>query len=205
VALFRTYFYTDVQPVLTTIQVPTLLLHREGDRIDPVEESRYLQTLIPGARLVELPGDDHQWFVGNTDALVDAVQEFLTGVREAPDLDRVLATVMFTDIVDSTAKASELGDHRWQELLSAHHERVRKQLEGHRGTEVDTTGDGFLARFDGPARAVRCARAICVAVRELGLEIRAGCHTGEVELVDGEMRGIAVHIGARVAALAGPG
>jgi class 3 adenylate cyclase len=205
VALFRTYFYTDVQPVLATIQVPTLLLHREGDRIDPVEESRYMQKLIPGARLVELPGDDHQWFVGDTDALTDAIQEFLTGVREARDLDRVLATVLFTDIVGSTAKAAELGDHRWQDLLNAHNERVRRQLTGHRGTEVGTAGDGFIARFDGPARAVRCAQAIGGSVRELGLEIRAGCHTGEVELVDGEMRGIAVHIGARVAALAGPG
>ena len=204
VAVFRTYFYTDVQPVLPSIRVPTLLLHRIGDRIDPVEESRYLAPLIPGARLVELPGDDHQWFVGDTDALSDSIQEFLTGTRQAHDLDRVLTTVLFTDIVDSTRLAAQRGDVAWKELLADHHDAIRTQLAGFRGVEVDTAGDGFFATFDGPARAVRCAQQIVASVRPLGLEVRAGVHTGEVELAGNQVQGIAVHIGARVGALAAP-
>jgi class 3 adenylate cyclase len=204
VALHRVYFETDAQPILAAVRVPTLLVHRVGDQLEPIEESRFIAGLIPGARLVELAGDEHLWFVGDTDPIVDAVQEFVTGEPPARHLDRVLVTVLFTDIVGSTAKAAEVGDQRWQVLLNAHNDRVRKQLASHRGTELDTTGDGFLATFDGPARAVHCARAICDAVRDLGIEIRAGCHTGEVELADDNVRGIAVHIGARIAALGGP-
>ena len=155
--------------------------------------------------LVLLAGDDHLPWVGDQDAVLDEVEECLTGIRRGPALDRVLATVLFTDIVDSTKKAAELGDTKWKGLLHAHDERVRTELARFRGVEVKTTGDGFLATFDGPARAVGCAHAIVDGVRNLGIEIRAGCHTGEVELLDGDLGGIAVHIGARVAALAGAG
>jgi len=204
-ALFRLYLDSDVQPVLSSIRVPTLVLHRLGDRIDPIDEGRFVARLIPEARLIELPGEDHQWFVGDTDSIADSIEEFLTGVRHAQDLDRVLATVLVTDIVDSTRRAAEVGDAAWKELLATHHEHVRAELARFRGHEVDTAGDGFLATFDGPARSVRCAQAIGEAIDALGLEIRAGVHTGEIELAGEEIRGIAVHIGARVAALAGPG
>lgn len=202
--LFRIYFDTNLQPTLTTIRVPTLVLHRVGDLIDPIAQSRYVVGLIPDGRLVELPGDDHQWFAGDTDAIVDEVQEFLTGVRQPRDLDRVLATVLFTDIVESTETAAGLGDARWKELLAKHDDRARAETDRHRGHYVDSTGDGLFATFDGPARAVRCAQAIGASVRDLGIQIRAGVHTGEVELEGNAVRGIAVHIGARVAALAGP-
>ena len=204
VALLRIYFETDARSVLASIRVPTLLLHRTHDSHETVEESRFVSRLIPGAQLVELPGEDHHWFVGDTDSIAGAVQEFVTGARHTLDQDRVLATVLFTDIVGSTEKAAALGDYAWRELIGAHHEKVRRELEIFRGVEIDTAGDGFLATFDGPARAVRCAAAIGEAVRDLGLEIRAGCHTGEVELTADGVGGIAVHIGARVAALAGP-
>jgi class 3 adenylate cyclase len=147
---------------------------------------------------------DHLWFLGDTDSILDPIQEFATGERPVRNLQRVLVTVLFTDIVGSTAMASELGDTCWQNILTAHDERVRKQLATFRGAEIKHTGDGFLATFDGPARAVRSAQAMIESVRELGIEIRAGCHTGEVELDNGDIRGISVHIGARVAALAGP-
>ena len=194
----------DTRAVLPTIRVPTLVLHRSGDRDSRVEEGRYLAEHIPGARFVELAGEDH--FVSiDADQIVDEVEEFLTGTRPVRKPDRVLATVLFTDIVGSSERASELGDRAWGELLAAHHALVRRELERFQGREVDTTGDGFLATFDGPARAVRCAYAIQQSMSELGLEIRAGLHTGEVELADGNVTGIAVHTGARVAALAGPG
>ena len=202
--LFRIYFDTNLQPTLTTIRVPTLVLHRVGDLIDPIAESRYVVGLISDAKLVELPGDDHQWFAGDTDAIVDEVQEFLTGARQPRDLDRVLATVLFTDIVGSTETAAELGDARWKVLLAKHDDRARAETDRHRGRYVDSTGDGLFATFDGPARAVRCAQAIGASVRDLGIQIRAGVHTGEVELEGNAVRGIAVHVGARVAALAGP-
>lgn len=205
VALFRIYMETDVQPVLSSIRVPTLLLHPVGDRLEPIDEGRYLANLIPGAQLIELPGEDHLWFVGDTDSAVDGIQEFLTGARPAHDLDRVLATVLFTDIVGSTKKSAELGDSVWKELLASHDERAKAEIERFHGRYVNSTGDGLLATFDGPARAVRCAQSIAEALQPLGLEIRAGCHTGEVELVGDHVRGIAVHIGARVTALAGPG
>jgi pimeloyl-ACP methyl ester carboxylesterase len=204
-ALARMNFEIDVRPILSAIRVPTLILHREGDRVVRTEEARYLSEQIPGARLVLLTGEDHLPWVGDQDAVLDEIEEGLTGIRRGPELDRVLATVLFTDIVDSTKKAAELGDARWKGLLRAHDECVRAELSRFRGIEVKTTGDGFLATFDGPARAVGCAQAIAVAVRALGIEIRAGCHTGEVELLAGDLGGIAVHIGARVASLAGAG
>ena len=195
----------DVRDVLPAIRVPTLVLHRTGDRGVPVEAGRYLAQHIPDAKLVELPGVDHYPFVGDGDALLDEIEEFLTGSRRTREPDRVLATVLFTDIVGSTEHAAELGDHRWKELLEAHHRLVRTELERARGKEVRIAGDGFLATFDGPARAIRCACAIRGAVRPLGIEIRAGLHTGEIELAETGVEGIAVHIGARIADLAGPG
>ena len=206
-ALLRMNTRIDVRSVLPTIRVPTLVLHRVGDRDTNVEEGRWIASRIPGARFVELPGDDHLPCVGDTDGLLDVVEEFLTGVRPAPeaDADRVLATVLFTDIVGSTERAAALGDRAWARLLEQHHEVVRRELGRFRGREVDTAGDGFLAWFDGPARAVRCALAAAAAVRSLGLELRAGVHTGECELVGDSLRGIAVHTGARIAAEAAPG
>jgi len=204
VALHRIYFATDAQPILSTLRVPTLLLHRIGDQLEPIEESRFIAGLIPGAKLIEFDGDDHLWFLGDVEPIIESIQEFITGERPVRHLDRVLVTVLFTDIVESTSKAAELGDGRWKELLSLHDEVVRKQLANFRGKLINTTGDGCLATFDGPARAVHCAQAIVESVAALGMEIRAGCHTGEVELVEHDIRGIAVHVGARVSALAGP-
>jgi class 3 adenylate cyclase len=195
----------DVRDVLPLVQVPTLIVHRAGDRAMSVEGSRYMAERIEGARYVELPGEDHLPFVGDQDQILDEVEEFLTGVRRGPEPDRVLATVLFTDIVGSTERAAELGDRRWRELLEAHHAAVRGELERFRGREVDTAGDGFLATFDGPARAIRCATAIRGAVERLGLTTRAGLHTGECELHGNNVSGLAVHMGARVAALARPG
>jgi class 3 adenylate cyclase len=194
----------DVRDVLPTIRTPTLVLHRRDDRDVKIEEGRWIAGQIPGARLVELEGDAHTLWGGDTDSILDEIEEFLTGVRPHRT-DRVLATVLFTDIVRSTERATELGDRRWRQMLAAHHAQVRKQLDRFRGQEIDTAGDGFFATFDGPARAVQCAAAIRDAVRSLGLEIRAGVHTGEVELTDGRATGIAVHLGARVAGLAGSG
>lgn len=204
-ALMRMNTQIDIRGVLPTITVPTLVIHRTGDRDANVEEGRWLAGQIPGALFLELPGEDHIPWVGDQDALLDAVEEFLTGSVPAKAVDRVLATVLFIDIVGSTQRAAELGDARWTELLDAFFVAARRELGRHRGHEVDTTGDGLLATFDGPARAVRCTFAIQVAVRELGLELRAGVHTGEVELGREGIKGIAVHIGARVAALAGAG
>ena len=205
VALLRMNTQHDIRDVLPSIRVPTLVMHRRDDIDVKVEEGRWIAERIPGAKYVELPGDSHTLWGGDTDEIVDEVEEFLTGVRPARELDRVLATVLFTDIVGSTERAAQLGDRRWRELLSAHEAAVRRELERFRGREVDTAGDGFLATFDGPARAVRCALAARDAVRPLDLEIRAGVHTGELELDGEKVRGIAVHTGARVASLAGPG
>ncbi len=204
-ALLRMNSEIDVRHVLPTIRVPTLCLHRSGDRDVNVEEGRYIASRIPGARFVELPGNDHAISAGDVDAPADEIEEFLTGVRPIPEPDRVLATVLFTDIVGSTERAVKLGDRRWSELLDGHDAIVRRQLERYRGREVDTAGDGFFATFDGPARAVRCATSIRDAVGALGLEIRAGVHTGECELDGDNVRGVAVHTGARVSALAQPG
>jgi pimeloyl-ACP methyl ester carboxylesterase len=194
----------DVRALLPSICVPTLVLHRSGDHDSRPEEGRYIADRIPGARFVELPGAEHLPWV-DADQILDEVEEFLTGVRRAPEPDRVLATVLFTDIVGSTERAAALGDRAWLELREAHHSSVRRLLERYRGNEVETAGDGFLATFDGPARAVRCARAIANSVRDLGLEIRAGIHTGECELVGGRVGGIAVHVGARIATQARAG
>jgi class 3 adenylate cyclase len=197
----------DARHVLSAIRVPTLVTHRVGDRAVSVELGRYLAANIPGARYVELPGDDHVPFYERdiTDRIVDEVEEFLTGSRSEPDVDRVLATVMFTDIVDSTKRIAELGDRQWRVLLDRHDETVRQQLARFRGQEVKNLGDGFLATFDGPARAVRCAASICESVRPLGIGVRSGLHTGEVELKRDDVAGIAVHIAARVAGEASAG
>ncbi len=195
----------DVRPVLESVRVPTLVLHRTGDRAVPVESGRYMAEHIPGARFVEMPGEDHLPWIGDSDGMLGEIEEFLTGVRHDAEHDRVLATVLFTDIVGSTQRAASLGDRDWGDLLQAHHAVVREQLARYSGRQMGTAGDGFLATFDGPARAVRCAMSIATAVRPLGLEIRAGLHTGEVELAPEGIRGLAVHIGARIAALASPG
>jgi pimeloyl-ACP methyl ester carboxylesterase len=196
---------SDVRHVLASIQVPTLILHRAGNRLVDVALGRYLAEQIPGARYVEVAGVDYFPFVGDAEAILDEVEEFVTGERTGAEGDRVLATVLFTDIVSSTERLAQLGDHRWKDLLQRHDKLVRHEISRHRGREVDHTGDGFLVRFDGPARAIRCAVSIREAVREVGLEIRAGLHTGEIEMIGDSVRGIAVHIAARVMADAGPG
>jgi pimeloyl-ACP methyl ester carboxylesterase len=205
VALLRMNSLIDVREVLPTINVPTLVLQRVEDRDVNVEEGRWIARQIPGAKYVELPGDEHLIWAGDVDAVVDEVEEFLTGRRPVHEPDRILATVLFTDIVGSTERAVSLGDRRWRELVGEHDSLVRRQLERFQGREVDTAGDGFLATFDGPARAIRCADSVRTAVRGLGLEVRAGLHTGECEIAGDSVRGIAVHTGARVAALAGGG
>lgn len=202
-ALERMNYGMDVRHALAAIHVPTLVLARVGDLDFPIDATRQMARQIQGAKLVEFPGDDHFFWVGDQTALLDAIEHFLIGVRDdEAELDRVLATVLFTDIVGSTERAAALGDRRWNQVLEAHHARIRSLLGRFRGKEIDTAGDGFLATFDGPIRAVRCAIAATQAVRDIGLEIRAGLHTGEVELSDHGVRGIAVHIGARVAGLA---
>jgi class 3 adenylate cyclase len=205
IAWYRLSAEIDVRPALPSIRVPTLIIHRAGDMVVPVEHGRYLAAHIPGAKYVELQGDDHLWFGADSDAILAEVQEFLTGVRPSPVPDRVLLTVLFTDVVDSTRLAAELGDRRWRDLLEQHRHVVRAELERFRGREIGTAGDGFLAVFDGPARAIRCALALSTATRELGPLIRAGVHTGECEIIGDDVAGLTVHIGARVAALAGPG
>jgi len=194
----------DLRSMLSAIHVPTLVLHRTGDTDIPVEAGRDLADRITGSRFVELPGIDGYPWAGDQDSILDEVETFVRGSRAAADTDRMLATVLLTDIVGSTAKAAELGDARWKELLATHDERAKREIGRHRGRYVDSTGDGLLATFDGPARAVRCAQAIGASVRDLGVQIRAGVHTGEVELDGDHVRGIAVHIAARVATLGGP-
>jgi len=208
-ALHRMNKEIDIRHVLPAVRVPTLVLHGELDTVVPLDAARYVASRIPAARLVVLPGIGHLAFRGG-DEITDEIRRFITEVRESgaweeSEPDRALATVLFTDIVGSTAKAVELGDARWRELLADHHSLIRRQLVRFRGRELDTAGDGFFASFDGPARAIRCACAITDSVRELGLELRAGLHTGECELLDGKVGGIAVHIGARVAKQAQPG
>ncbi len=195
----------DVRDVLATIRVPTLVMHRREDTFINVEHGRYLAGHIPDARYVELEGTDNLFSVGDTDAVIGEIEEFLTGERHDREPDRMLATVMFTDIVESTTRAAELGDSAWRRVLGQHDRLVRLALERHRGREVKTTGDGFLATFDGPARAIRAAGSIAEAVRSLGLEVRAGLHTGECEVMDHDVGGLAVHIGARVMSEAASG
>jgi class 3 adenylate cyclase len=204
-ALMRMNNEIDIRHVLSAIRVPTLVLHRTGDLRVNVEAGRYLGSNIPGARYIELPGADHVPWVGEVDQLADEIEEFLTGSRADVEPDRVLATVLFTDIVDSTKRAVELGDRRWRILLEQHDGIVRQELGRYRGREIKTLGDGFLATFDGPARAVRCALSIAGAVRSIGLEVRSGVHTGEVEVRGEDIGGVAVHIAARIAAMANTG
>lgn len=204
-AVMRALGDTDVRHVLPTIRVPTLVMHRRDDEFLMVEHSRYLAEHIPGARYVELAGSDTLFSAGDSEAVLGEIEEFLTGSRHLPEPDRVLATVMFTDIVGSTEHAAELGDSAWRALLQRHDDLVRAAVTRHRGRAVKSTGDGVLATFDGPARAIGAARSIEHAVHELGIRIRAGLHTGECEIVGDDVAGLAVHIGARVMNEAGPG
>jgi class 3 adenylate cyclase len=202
--LFEMFLDTDVRGALPLIQAPTLVLHRHQDRAVNYRAARWLAEQIEGSRYAELEGEDHFPWVGDSDAALAAIEEFLTGVRPGPAPERVLATVLFTDIVDSTRLAGEIGDRRWRGLLEEHQELVRERLRRFEGREIKTTGDGFLAVFDGPTRAAECALAIVDDVPALGIEVRAGLHTGEVELMGDDVGGIAVHVAARIAALAGP-
>ena len=204
-SIYPLTYELDFRPVLETIRVPTLVLHRVGNIYVHPDNGRYLADHIEGARFVEVPGEDHLFHGGDTEALLGPVREFLTGTNETPAEDRVLATVLFTDISGATEHADRLGDRVWGDLLERHHATVRQQLERYRGREVDTAGDGFFATFDGPARGVRCGLAIRDAVKLLGIEIRAGLHTGECELIGDKVGGIAVHIGARVMSTANEG
>jgi len=193
----------DVRHLLPTIQAPTLILHRVGDELVPIRMGRYLAQHIPCAKFIEIPGSDHLVLDQETqDVIADEIEEFITGSRRQIEPDRVLATIMFTDIVRSTQRAAELGDARWREVLGDFFAVLRKELTAFRGQEVNTAGDGMLATFDGPARAIKCARSLREKIRPLGLQVRTGLHTGECELIDGDIGGIAVHIAARVAALA---
>jgi len=203
VALARMNAEIDVRKVLPTIQVPALVMHRTGDRAVRVGCGRYMAEQIPAAKYIELSGVNHLPYVGNADEILDEVEDFLTGVRHGPQPDRVLLTVMFTDIVDATRLAAELGDRQWHDLLRRHHSVIRKELIHFNGQEIDNAGDGFLATFDGPARGIRCACAISEAIRQLGVSVRIGLHTGECELLGEKPEGIAVHIGSRVSSIAG--
>jgi class 3 adenylate cyclase len=196
--IFRLNAAIDVRDILPTLHVPTLVLHRSGDRPISVEEGRYLAEHIPGAEFVELRGADHLWWVGESEVIVNEIQQFLTGERPATEPDRVLATILFTDIVGSTTRAAELGDRRWRNLLDRHNAVVRTEIDRFKGHAVKSTGDGFLATFDGPARAIHCAFAVHEEMERLGIETRSGLHAGEIELIDGDVGGIAVHIAARV-------
>jgi class 3 adenylate cyclase len=204
-ALLTSYIDIDVRPALPLVQAPTLVLHRTGDRMVGLAHGRYLAEHIDGARLLELEGSDHLWWTEDADLLADEIEEFLTGTRSEPEADRVLASVLFTDIVDSTRKAAELGDRAWRDLLDKHDALAERQVERQRGRLIKNTGDGILATFDGPARSVRCAQAIRAGAYALGIEIRAGVHTGEVELRAADVAGLGVHIAARIEALAQPG
>jgi class 3 adenylate cyclase len=210
-AFSRMWHQTDIRPALPSIHVPTAIVCKwdaaDGPAADEYQRAwaEFNLAHIPGARLIEVPGAAHVIWVEDPEPYVSALERFIASVRdEEAELDRMLATVLFTDVVGSTQKATELGDARWKDLLDRQNATVRAMLARYRGTEVKTMGDGFLATFDGPARAVKCAQAVCEAVRPLGLEVRAGCHTGEIELMGADVGGIAVHIGARVGALAGP-
>lgn len=203
--IFEMFLDIDVRAVLPTIRVPTLVLHRRLDRVVNRRAGQEIASQIPGAKYVELPGIDHLPWAGDAEPVLGELEEFLTGARSAPEPDRILATVMFTDVVCSTERAVELGDARWRETLAAHHGAVRRELARFRGREVKTLGDGFLVTFDGPARAVDCGRAIVAGAAEDGLEVRVGVHCGEIELIGEDVGGIAVHIAARIGAMAAPG
>ena len=202
-AIYEVFMHTDLSGVLPSIRVPTLVLHREGDQHVRNGHSQFLADRIPGAQLVTLPGDDNEWFSGEIEPLFDEIEQFVTGIRGAHRTDRVLATILFTDIVGSTERAATLGDAAWTVLREAHDELLRSHIESFGGRLIETAGDGALATFNGPARAIYCACGIRDAAASLGLSIRAGLHTGEIELMGDKIGGLAVHIGARVAALAG--
>jgi class 3 adenylate cyclase len=204
IALWRMNREIDVRHVLSTIRIPTLVLHRAGDQAVEVEQGRYTAEHIPNAKFVELPGDDHLWFVGDSEAIVSEVELFLTGTHRAPDPSRVLATVLFTDIVGSTERAVELGDYQWRQLLSKHNDLMRTEIDRAKGRFIKSMGDGVLATFDGPGRGIACACAARDSVKPLGIEIRAGLHTGEIELIQDDVGGIAIHTAARVCELARP-
>jgi pimeloyl-ACP methyl ester carboxylesterase len=204
-AVYEALCETDCREVLPAISVPTLILHPTGDRVASVKAARYMAQQIPGAQMVEFPSDDHLLLMLDPDAIVDEIEQFLTGVRHEAQSNRVLATVMFTDIVGSTVRAAELGDHRWRDLLATHDAAVRRELKRFEGREVKTTGDGFLATFTAPSRAIACACALRDTLRQLGIDVRVGLHTGECEIMGADVGGLAVHTGARVAAHAGAG
>jgi len=203
-AVLEMTFEIDVRDILPAIRTPTLIIHRTGDRRIEVGGSRFMAERIPNARYVELPGSDHLVWIGDSEAVAGEIEHFLTGARHAAEPNRVLATVLFTDMVDSTSRAVEIGDSRWRALISDHDRLVRGELARFRGRETDRRGDGFIAIFDGPARAIRCALSIVERAHELGIRIRAGLHTGELDLIESGIAGIAVHIGARISSLAGP-
>ncbi|WP_338696442.1 adenylate/guanylate cyclase domain-containing protein [Bradyrhizobium sp. 26S5] len=205
VALMRMNSEIDIRPILPSIRVPTFIIHRQGDVRVNVEAGRFMARQIPNAKYLELPGSDHALWTGEIERVLDAVEEFLTGSRSAIESDRVLATVLFTDIVNSTRRAETIGDRAWHDVLDRHNALVRREISRYRGHEVRTMGDGFLATFDGPARSIRCALAINEGLEALGLQVRAGLHTGEVEMADDDLSGIAVHIASRVATMAKPG
>jgi class 3 adenylate cyclase len=201
--LAQMFLDLDVRDIVPTVHVPALVLHRKRDRLVNVRNGRWLAEHLPDARLVELEGDDHVPWYDGAEAWLDEVQEFLTGSRAEPEIERILTTVLFTDIVDSTRTAADLGDHDWRAVLEQHYELVRTAIARWRGREVKSIGDGFLATFDGPARGIRCAREIIESSRPLGIRVRAGLHTGECEVIGDDVGGMAVHIAARVSALAG--
>lgn len=203
--LFTLLFETDVRSVLPTVRVPTLVIHRAGDKPVRLAHAQYMADRIEGSRLVVLDGEDHMPFMGDQDTLVAEIREFLTGERAVPEADRVLTTILFCDIVDSTRRASELGDHAWRNLLARFYAIADDKLKQFRGRKLDTAGDGLFASFDGPARAVRCGEALCGAVTPLGVQLRVGVHTGECEVLGEKYSGIAVHLGARIASAADPG
>jgi class 3 adenylate cyclase len=205
VAIVRMLYESDVRALLPAIRVPTLVIHRTGATGFAIEHGRYLARKIPGATLVEMPGVDNLIWAGDQDAIVAEIQEFLTGVRPLPEPDRVLATILFTDIVGSTSLAAELGDAAWRRILAEHHRTARAEVARYGGREVKTTGDGIIATFDSPLRAIRCALGMRDALRDLGLTIRAGLHIGEIEIQREDIAGLAVHIAARIEALASSG
>jgi len=205
VSLLKMNTQIDVRHLLPIIKAPTLVLHRTGDRDANVEEGRYIAARIPGARFVQLPGEDHLPWIGDSDVVADEIAQFVTGAPLPRDVDRVLATILFTDIVGSTERLAEMGDRAWHERLAAHHEIARQEIARWRGREINTAGDGFLAAFDGPARAIRCALALHQRLSTIGIPIRAGLHTGEVTMSRDDVSGMAVHIGARIAASANAG
>ena len=204
IALYRMNIEIDIRAILPTIKVPTLILHRAGDRLINVANSRYMAEHIPDAKYVELEGDDHLPWFGDANAALGEIQEFLTGMRPAEEHERILATVLFVDVVGSTARAASIGDAQWRDQLEGFYQIVRRELDRFRGTLVHMTGDGVLATFDGPARAVHCGTAICREVISIGIDAKVGIHTGEVQIMDKEIGGLTVHIGARVMDLAGP-